>query len=80
MLIPVSLRAANTALSIFHLVLINSCLYLAKKWMVSSTEIPKAILKTSTVEGFKGMPANPITPAVIMSGNKLGINEIIIIL
>ena len=48
--------------------------------MVSSTEIPKAILNTKIVEGLMGTPTNPITPAVITSGNKLGINEITIIL
>ena len=48
--------------------------------MVSSTEIPKAILKTKIVEGFSGIPVKPITPAVIISGSKLGIKEMIIIL
>ena len=33
--------------------------------MVSSTEIPNAILNTRIVEGFSGMPEKPITPAVI---------------
>jgi len=28
--------------------------------MVSSTEIPKAILKTKIVEGFRGIPVNPL--------------------
>ena len=28
--------------------------------MVSSTEIPKAILNTKIVEGFKGTPSNPL--------------------
>ena len=48
--------------------------------MVSSTEIPNAILNTRMVEGFKGMPVKPITPAVMISGNRLGINEMRIIL
>ena len=43
--------------------------------MVSSTEIPKAILNTSIVDGFIGMPKKPIIPAVISNGNKLGISE-----
>ena len=80
MLTAVSLNAEYTADFIFHLLAINSCLYLAKKWIVSSTEIPKAILKTKMVEGLRGIPENPITPAVIISGNKLGINEMTIIL
>ena len=48
--------------------------------MVSSTEIPKAILNTKIVEGFIGTPKYPITPAVTNSGNKFGIKEITIIL
>jgi hypothetical protein len=47
---------------------------------VSSTEIPKAILKTRIVEGFMGIPRNPIIPAVTSSGNRLGIKETNIIL
>ena len=37
--------------------------------------IPSATLNTNTVEGFKATPVQPITPAVITSGTKLGINE-----
>ena len=48
--------------------------------MVSSTEIPKAILKTKIVDGFIGMLKYPINPAVINNGNMFGINEIKIIL
>ena len=80
MLIPVSLSAEKIALLIFQPFAISSCLYFAKKWIVSSTEIPNAILKTRIVDGFNGIPVNPITPAVIMSGKRFGINEIIIIL
>ena len=80
MLIPVSRNAANTALFILHPLAISSCLYFAKKWMVSSTEMPNAMLNTRMVDGFSGIPVNPITPAVIIRGNRLGINEIIIIL
>ena len=47
---------------------------------MSSTEIPKAILKTSMVDGLMGTPINPISPAVIINGSKLGINETKIIL
>src|SRR3989338_2751016 len=43
--------------------------------MVSSTEIPKAILKTNSVDGFNGMPNQPIIPAVHKSGIKFGIKE-----
>ena len=32
------------------------------------------------VEGLSGIPTNPITPAVIINGSKLGIKEIKIIL
>ena len=48
--------------------------------MVSSTEIPKAILNTSMVEGFNGIPVKPITPAVIIRGSRLGLSDIKIIL
>ena len=37
--------------------------------------IPKAILNTKTVDGFKGTPTHPIMPAVITNGIKLGIKE-----
>lgn len=43
--------------------------------MVMSIAIPSATLKTSTVEGFMAMPIQPISPAVITNGIKLGINE-----
>ncbi len=48
--------------------------------MVISIAIPNAMLKTSTVEGFSGTPAQPITPAVITKGMVFGINEHIKIL
>ncbi len=48
--------------------------------MVISMAIPNATLKTSTVEGFSGTPAQPIIPAVITKGMRLGINEQIKIL
>ena len=32
------------------------------------------------VEGLRGIPAKPITPAVMIKGNRLGISEIKIIL
>ena len=80
MLIPVSLRDENTDFLIFQLLASNSCLYFTKKCIVSSTEIPKAILKTSIVEGFIGIFKNPITPAVNKSGSRLGTREMITIL
>ena len=43
--------------------------------MVTSIAIPSAMLNINTVEGFKAMPAQPITPAVITSGITFGINE-----
>ena len=79
MLTPVSLNAAYTEGLTFHLLASNSCLYFAKKCMVSSTEIPKAILKTKIVDGFIGMLKYPINPAVISNGSMFGINEIKII-
>ena len=48
--------------------------------MVSSTEIPKAILNTRMVEGLIGMSKNPISPAVINKGSMFGMIEIKIIL
>lgn len=69
-----------TAQEIFQLFALSSCLYFAKKCRLSSTEIPKAILKTSIVDGFKGIPAKPMIPAVINIGIRFGINEISTIL
>ena len=43
--------------------------------MVSSTEIPNAMLKPQIVEGFIGTPMKPINPAVMSSGSKLGTRE-----
>ena len=43
--------------------------------MVTSITIPKATLKTITVDGFKVMPIQPIIPAVIINGIKFGTNE-----
>ena len=43
--------------------------------MVISIAIPRATLKTNTVDGFKGIPVQPIIPAVIMSGIRLGMSE-----
>ena len=43
--------------------------------MVSSTEIPNAILKTRIVEGFMGTPKKPISPAVIINGSRLGMSD-----
>ena len=80
MLTPVSRRALYTDFFTSQLLVINSCLYLAKKWIVSSTEIPKAILKTNIVEGFIGILKNPITPAVNNNGRIFGTKEIITIL
>ena len=34
--------------------------------------MPKAIEKMRTVEGFTGMPNQPMMPAVMISGSKLG--------
>src|SRR6187397_2538442 len=48
--------------------------------MVISIAIPRATLKTSTVDGLSGTPTHPITPAVITNGMRLGINEQINIL
>ena len=47
--------------------------------MVSSTEIPKPMLKTKIVEGFIGMFKKPINPAVINKGKIFGSKEIRII-
>ncbi len=48
--------------------------------MVLSTLIPSAMLNTMIVDIFNGMPVYPITPAVNISGIRLGINEITTIL
>ena len=47
---------------------------------MKSTEIPKAMLKTSIVDAFNGIEKKPIKPAVRINGRRFGINEIIIIL
>ena len=72
MLTPVSRTAAKTAARMFQPLARSSCRYLAKKWMVSSTEIPNATENTKMVEGLMGMPVQPMTPAVKRSGSKLG--------
>ena len=56
MLTPVSLMATIADLRMFPLFALSSCLYLAKKCMVSSMEIPKAMLNTRMVDGFIGIP------------------------
>ena len=76
MLRPVSRMELFTAHLIFQPFAFNSCLYFARKCKLSSTEIPKAILNTSMVEGFNGIPAYPIIPAVMSMGIKLGMSEI----
>ena len=43
--------------------------------MVSSTEIPKAILNTNMVDGLIGIPKKPINPAVITNGKIFGNND-----
>ena len=43
--------------------------------MVSSTEIPNAILNTRIVDGLIGIPKNPIIAAVNNKGIKFGSNE-----
>ena len=40
--------------------------------MVSSTLMPKAMLKTKIVLGLIGIPAHPMTPAVKRSGKRFG--------
>ena len=42
--------------------------------------MPRAMLKTSIVDIFSGMPHRPITPAVTNNGIRLGINDISTIL
>ena len=48
--------------------------------MVTSIAIPSATLNINTVDGFRGTPTQPMTPAVINKGIILGINEQINIL
>ena len=47
--------------------------------MVSSTEIPNAILNTKIVDGFIGILKKPINPAVISNGKIFGKSDIKII-
>ncbi len=75
MLTPVSLSAMTTDLRISQLVTFSSCRYLARKWMVLSTEMPKAMLKTRIVEALMGIPANPIMAAVKIRGITLGVSD-----
>ena len=44
--------------------------------MVSSTEIPNALLKTSRVEGLSGIPNHPMIPPVNNNGMMFGTIEI----
>ena len=48
--------------------------------MVSTTEIPNAILNTKIVDGFIGIEKYPIIAAVSSSGIRFGIKETITIL
>ena len=73
MLRPVSTMELFTAHLMFQSLSCSSCLYLARKCKLSSTEIPKAMLNTTIVDGFSGMPKCPIIPAVNSIGIKLGI-------
>ena len=75
MLIPASSKVANTDFLIFQSFLDSSNRYCAKNRKVSSTDIPKAIPKTKIVDGLRGIPKNPINPAVINNGSKFGIME-----
>ena len=43
--------------------------------MVTSIAIPKATLKTNTVDGFKETPIQPMMPAVSNKGTTLGNKE-----
>ena len=56
MLTPVSLIAHITDAFELLFVRISSCLYLARKCMELSTDIPKAMLNTITVLGFNDIP------------------------
>ena len=73
---PDSLIDNTTHSFMSHFLVLSSCLYFARYRIVSSTEIPNAILKTRSVEGFKGMPNQPMKPAVKIIGIIFGIIEI----
>src|SRR6218665_502521 len=75
MLMPASSKVAKTDFLIFQSLRDNSNRYCARKRKVSSTDIPKAIPKTNSVDGFNGIPKKPINPAVINKGNKFGMIE-----
>ena len=75
-LTPVSSTAKITALLMFQFRRVSSCLYLAKKCIVSSIEIPNAIENTRMVEGLIAIPVQPIIPAVNKRGIMLGISAI----
>ncbi len=64
----------------FPVVFLQFLRYCDRNRTVSSTESPKAIPKTSIVEGFKGMLKKPMIPAVSNNGNRLGMIETKIIL
>ena len=80
MLFPVSMILSLTATGIKKLLERISWRYLARKRMELSTEIPKVILKISAVLAFNGISNKPISPAVIISANRFGTSEIMIIL
>ena len=79
MLAPISFILLLTAMGTKKLLANSSCRYLARKCIEKSTEIPKAILKVMAVLGLKGIPANPISPAVTRIGMMLGISDMMII-
>ena len=59
----------------FQLFIKSSCLYFAKKWIVSSTDIPNAMENTRIVDGFNAIPKYPIIAPVRSKGIKFGIIE-----
>lgn len=62
--------------SLVELDLAFSIRYLLKKWMVSSTAIPKTIVKTTEVEIFIPISNQPIIANIITKGKTLGNKDI----
>ena len=42
--------------------------------MVTSIAMPNATLKTNTVDGFNGIPTQPMMPAVMSNGMMFGMS------
>ena len=72
---PVSLNVISRA-SFLSFVFSKANLYLLKKWIESSTAIPKMSANTIDITASNLIPTNPISAAAKIKGRMLGTSEI----